>query len=72
MANLALLAAGAAFLSWGALNVAFPGNETVRNFVGPSEWQRDPDRAARKQRRYTKFVGYGFVLFGVCLVYVGA
>ena len=72
MANLALLAAGVAFSAWGAFNVAVPENETVRNFVRPSERQRDPDRAARKRRRYTRYVGYGFVLFGACLVYVGA
>ena len=71
MASLGFLTAGIAFLLWGAFNVAVPTNGTVRNFVGPSEWQRDPERAAKKQQRYTKYVGYGFVLFGVCLVYFG-
>ena len=71
MASLGILTVGAAFLLWGAFNVAFPTNETVRNFVGPSEWQRDPERAARKQQRYTKYVGYGSVLVGACLVYLG-
>ena len=59
-------------LFWlGLLGAAYPDNGVVRNFVGPGEWRANPRRAAAKQRRRARYVGYGFVVFGVVLAGVG-
>ena len=55
----------------GFLNVGYPENGVVRNFVRPGEWRANPSRAAAKQRRQARLVGVGFVALGLVLLGVG-
>ena len=66
--NVALAGLGFLFFTFGWLNVIHPENGLIRNFVDPRTWQRNPTRAAVRQRRYVRYTGYGFAALGLLMM----
>jgi hypothetical protein len=56
---------GLIFIGVGVYYVKYPQGRLGYNLVSAKEWEEDKRRAKRKQKRWRRLAGFGFVVVGL-------